>query len=373
MPARVLVAPDKFKGTLAAREAGEAIARGWRRGDPSAAVDVVPVADGGEGTVDALVAALGGSIVTARVTGPLGEAVDADFGLVQPAGAPLGVVEMASASGLSLVPENARDPIRATTRGTGELILAAAARGVRRVLVCVGGSATNDGGAGMAQALGFRLLDAGGADLAPGGGELRRLDRIDASGVAAAIGPIRFEAAVDVDNPLIGPTGASAVYGPQKGASPRDVETLDRALERFAAVVRRDLGVDVARMAGAGAAGGLGAGLVAFLEATLRPGAEVVMEAIGLEARIRASDLVVTGEGSFDAQSLHGKAPSAVLEAAARAGVAAIVFCGRADTRPEGVEVHSLVERFGERAAVERTAACLEQLAADVAAERREE
>jgi glycerate kinase len=370
---RVLVAPDKFKGTLAAPEAGEAMARGWRRGDPSAIVLVVPVADGGEGTMDALVAGLDGLVTDRRVTGPLGEPVDAAFGLVHATDDLLGVVEMARASGLALVPQDRRDPTRTTTRGTGELILAACRGGAGRVLVCVGGSATNDAGAGMAQALGFRLMDADGADLGPGGAELLRLDRIDAAGVDPAIRRVRFEAAVDVDNPLTGPAGASAVYGPQKGADQEDVEELDRALSRFAFVVRRDLGTDVDHIPGAGAAGGLGAGLVAFLGATLRPGVDVVIEAIGLEKRIRAASLVVTGEGSFDAQSLRGKAPQGVLRAAERAGVSAVVLCGRAAVRPPGVEVHTLVDRFGQRAAMERTEACLEELAALVAAGRRKD
>jgi glycerate kinase len=372
-PRRVLIAPDKFKGTLSALEAADATARGWRRGDPSATLQVVPVADGGEGTMDALVAALDGSAIAHRATGPLGEPVDAAFGLVHATDGLLGVVEMARASGLALVPQDRRDPTRTTTRGTGELILAACRRGAERVLVCVGGSATNDAGAGMAQALGFRLLDADGANVGSGGGELLRLDRIDATGVDPAIRTVRFEAAVDVDNPLTGPAGASAVYGPQKGAGPADVDLLDRALARFALVVRRDLGMDVDGVPGAGAAGGMGAGLIAFLGARLRPGVDVVIDAIGLEDRIRAADLVVTGEGSFDAQSLRGKAPAGVLRAAARAGVPAVVLCGRAEVRPPGVQVHTLVERCGERDAMERARSCLEELAARVAADRRED
>jgi glycerate kinase len=370
---RILVAPDKFKGTLTAGEAAAAMARGWRRGDPDASVEAVPIADGGEGTMDALVAALGGRTFDARVTGPLGEPVGAAFALLSTSVGSTGVVEMARASGLALVPDDARDPLRATTRGAGELILAACRAGAARVLVCIGGSATNDAGGGMAQALGVRLLDAEGSELRPGGAELLRLDRIDPTGMDGVVRGVRFDAAVDVDNPLTGPAGASAVYGPQKGASPEDVATLDRALERFAEIVRRDLGLDVDRLPGAGAAGGLGAGLVAFLGAALRPGVEVVMEALGLDDRIAGVDLVVTGEGSFDRQSLHGKAPAGVLRAADRAGIPTVVLCGRATVRPDHVEVHALVDRFGERAAMDRTAACLEDLAADVATSWREE
>ena len=365
---RVLVAPDKFRGTLSASDAAAAIARGWQRGDPGAAVVPLPLADGGEGTLDVLLLALHGEAIDTQVTGPFGEPVRARFGLVDVAGVPTAIVEMALASGLALVPPGAGDPKVTTTRGTGELILAAARAGARRILVTVGGSATNDAGAGMAQALGFRLLDAGGDGLGPGGAELLRLERIDGSGVEPVLADVGVVVATDVTNPLTGPEGASATYGPQKGAAPEDVELLDRALARFADVVRRDLGVDVRDLPGAGAAGGLGAGLVAFLGAKLQEGARVVMDAVGFDARLRAADLVVTGEGSFDEQSLHGKAPGAVLAAARAAGAAAVVLCGVATVAPPGIRVASMVDRFGREAAIERPSETLEALAEGVAA-----
>jgi glycerate kinase len=364
---RALVAPDKFKGTLTAEAAARAIAEGWRRSVPSAEIDVVPMADGGEGTLDALVAALGGRRHRARVTGPLGDPVEADYAVVDSPDGQLGVVEMARASGLGLVSEPRRDPRRATTHGTGELILEAARRGVPRVLVCIGGSATNDGGAGMAQALGVRLLDSQGRDLRPGGAALLDLARIDATGLDSAVAAIRFTVATDVDNPLTGPSGASAVYGPQKGASTDDVALLERALGHMAAVMYRDLGIDVREMPGAGAAGGLGAGLIAFLGAHLRPGVDVVMEAVRLSDRLQGADVAVTGEGTFDTQSMHGKAPSGVIRVAAEAGVPVVVLCGRKEIEPPDVLVVSLEERFGRQAAEERARPLLEDLAAETA------
>ncbi|HYZ10708.1 MAG TPA: glycerate kinase, partial [Actinomycetota bacterium] len=300
---RVVVAPDKFEGTLSAREAARALAAGWRRADRSAEVDEVPVADGGKGTLDALLDALGGRRERVRVTGPLGDPVEADFGLAETAGGRIAIVEMARASGIGLLSESRRDPVRATTRGTGELIAGACRHRPRRVLVCIGGSATNDGGAGMAQAVGIRLLDEEGEDLPAGGGPLRRLARIDASGLDPAVRGTEVVAACDVDNPLTGSRGASAVYGPQKGATPAQVRLLDESLGHLAAVIHRDLGLDVRDVPGAGAAGGLGAGLVAFLGARLRPGFEVVAAALDLDRRLDGADVAVTGEGSYDAQS----------------------------------------------------------------------
>jgi glycerate kinase len=284
-------------------------------------------------------------------------------------GALVAVVEMSRASGLQLLEEARRDPRRATTRGTGELLLAAC-RESRDVLVCIGGSATNDGGAGMAQALGARLLDASGRDLGPGGEALLDLASIDVTGLDASVREARVRVACDVDNPLTGPNGASAVYGPQKGATAQDVLVLDRALGRYADVIGRDLGVDVRDLPGAGAAGGLGAGLVAFLGAELRPGVDVVMDAVGFSSRLERADLAVTGEGKLDAQSLHGKVPAGVMRRAREAGREVLILCGRSDVRPEGVRVESLVERFGERRAMAEAGPRLEELAALVAAER---
>lgn len=360
---RVLVATDKFKGTLSAEQAGRAIAAGWRRSFPEADLRVVPMADGGEGTLDALVSGLGGERRRAKVSGPLGDPVLAEFGMA----GELGIVEMARASGLGLLAPTRRDPKRTSTRGTGDLILSACLAGSRRVLICIGGSATNDGGAGMAQAVGIRLLDFEGHDLAPGGAALLQLARIDMTSLDGSVKSASLVVASDVDNPLVGPSGASAVYGPQKGASEEDVVILDRALRHFAAVVHRDLGLDLRDVPGAGAAGGLGAGLIAFLGARLRPGVEVVIEALDLRNEIARSDLVVTGEGRFDEQSLRGKVAHGVLNAAREAGVEAIVLCGERRIEQPGIRAFSMAERFGLEPALERPAQLLEELAADVA------
>jgi glycerate 2-kinase len=364
---RVLVAPDKFRGTLTAPEAARAIAAGWRRARPGDHPTEVPLADGGEGTLDALLAALGGERRTATVTGPLGEPVEADFGLVEGPDGTTAVVEMAAASGLALVPEGRRDPLRATTQGTGELILEACRAGGRLVIVCIGGSATNDGGAGMARALGVWFLDAAGRELEPGGAALARLDRVDASGLAPEVRGVRVVVASDVDNPLTGPQGASTVYGPQKGASPDDVRTLDAALVRYGEVLARDLGADVAGRPGAGAAGGLGAGLMAFLGAELRPGIEVVMEAVRFDERLASSDAVVTGEGKLDRQSLRGKTVGGVVERARPRGVPVGVVCGQAEVGIDGVRVVTLVEIAGPERALSDAAAAAEQAAAELA------
>ncbi|MGE5529189.1 MAG: glycerate kinase, partial [Patescibacteria group bacterium] len=261
----IILAPDSFKGSLSARQAAEAMAAGARRAFPDAVLTLVPMADGGEGTAEALLDATGGEKREITVCGPAGRPVRAFYGLL--GDGKTAVLEMASASGLNLVPAGERNPLHTTTRGTGELILAALDAGARRVLIGIGGSATNDGGAGLAQALGYRLLDGDGRDLPPGGAALARLARLEAYGADPRLGSVEFVAACDVTNPLLGPEGASAVYGPQKGATPAMVAELDHALARFAEVVRRDLGLDVADMPGAGAAGGLGAGLVAFCRA----------------------------------------------------------------------------------------------------------
>jgi glycerate 2-kinase len=302
---RVVIAPDKFKGSLTASEAAEAMARGVDRAAPGATIDRVPMADGGEGTVAALVAATGGSFREATVHGPMGEPVTARFGLL--GDGRTAAIEMASASGLVLVPADQRNPLVATTRGTGELLLAAIAAGARRVIVGIGGSATNDGGAGLGQALGFRLLDEQGHELGPGGGELHRLARIDASDRRPELDGIEVAVACDVTNPLCGPRGASAVYGPQKGATPAMVAVLDTNLAHFAAIVERDLGVSIRDIPGSGAAGGLGGGLVAFAGGRLEPGINLVIDAVDLRSRLAGADLCLTGEGALDDQSAFGK------------------------------------------------------------------
>jgi glycerate 2-kinase len=319
---RFVAAPNPFKGSLGAPAAAATMACGVRDAVPGAEVIEVPVADGGEGTVEALVAARGGELVTVPARGPLGEPVYATFGLID--GGRTAVVELAAASGLPLVPPDRRDPRVTTTHGFGELLEAARRRGVSRIIAAVGGSATNDAGAGMAQALGFRLLDAGGRELPPGGLALARLARIDASAVDPAWREIDIEVAVDVTNPLTGPEGASAVYGPQKGATPEIVRELDAALSRFAEVV----GHEIADRPGAGAAGGAGAGLLHFLGARLTRGAPLVVDASGLDRALVGARAVLTGEGRVDAQSAYGKGPVEVARRARAAGVETILIAG---------------------------------------------
>jgi glycerate kinase len=366
---RVVVAPDKFKGTLTAAEAARAISAGWGSADPTAELDEVPVADGGEGTLETLVAALGGRVERARVSGPLGDPVEAEFGLAHSVDGVVAVVEMARASGLRLISELERDPMRASTRGTGELMLEAARHRPARMIVCIGGSATNDGGAGMAQALGAHLRDESGRDLPPGGAALRELFSIDTTLIPPEVRDVDILVATDVDNPLAGPQGASAVYGPQKGVGPEQVAVLDEALRHFAAVILRDLGIDVRDVPGAGAAGGLGAGLIAFLGARVRPGFDVVADAVGLAERLERADVAVTGEGSFDAQTERGKAPAGVLRMAGEAGCRAVVIAGDVvGARPPADLVYSLTERSGSReGAMTRAGPLLEDAAADAA------
>ncbi|WP_165224431.1 glycerate kinase family protein [Aquisphaera insulae] len=330
---RLVIAPDKFKGSLSAPEAAEAMARGVAAVNPDATIDRVPMADGGEGTVTALVAATAGRTRQATVAGPLGEPVRAVYGIL--GHGRTAVLEMAAASGLSLVPMARRDPTRSSTRGTGELIRHAISQGATRIILGIGGSATNDGGAGLGQALGFRLLDSDGEELAPGGGDLGRLDRIEAPDASPIADGVEILVACDVTNPLCGPRGASAVYGPQKGATPEMVERLDRNLSRLADVVARDLNVDIREIPGAGAAGGLGGGLVAFAGGRLQRGVDLVIEAVRLRDRLQGADLCLTGEGALDAQSAFGKTAVGVSSLAREMGIPAIALAG---TIGEGAE-----------------------------------
>lgn len=323
---RIVIAPDSFKESASAAAVAEAIAAGWRRVMPGAELVLVPMADGGEGTVDALVAATGGHTRTVRVTGPLDAPVDAVYGVLGDGAT--AVIEMAAASGLALLAPERRDPRHTTTRGTGELIRDALEQGARRMIVGIGGSATNDGGAGMARALGYRFLDADGHDLPEGGAALAQLDRIDASGKHPGLEACKFLVACDVTNPLCGPNGASRVFGPQKGASEAVAEALDAALARFGAVVERALGVAVCDVPGAGAAGGLGAGLLAFAGARLVPGVDLVADAAGLADAIENASLVITGEGRLDGQTAGGKTPLGVARLAARRGVPVVALAG---------------------------------------------
>jgi glycerate kinase len=320
---KIVVAPNAFKGSLPAPAAAAAIAQGVRETFPDAEVVEVPVADGGDGTVEALLAAGHGSRRSVDVEGPLGSPVTAVYGLI--AGGRTAVVELASTSGLALMPRAQRDPRRASTYGFGQLLQAVYELGVAEIIAGIGGSATNDGGAGMAQAIGFRLLDAEGRELPRGGAALAGLERI-VPPPSTRSWSIRV--ACDVQNPLTGPEGASHVYGPQKGADPAAVRELDAALVRFAIVIHRDLGIDVAGMPGGGAAGGTGAGLVAFAGAALVEGAPLVVQASGLDEALRGADLVITGEGRVDGQTAFGKAPAEVARRAQRAGVPTLLIAG---------------------------------------------
>ena len=323
---RILIAPQSLKGSLTAAEAGAAIAQGVHTIYPKAEIEVVPVADGGEGTVQALVDASGGTIIQKTVTGPLGEPVPAFFGLM--GDGITAVIEMAACAGLPLVPLEKRDPRITTTYGVGELIMAALEYGSRHFIIGIGGSATNDGGAGMAQALGATLLNVQGTEITRGGAALTTLTHISTSSMDTRLQKCTIEVACDVTNPLCGPTGASAVYGPQKGATPEMVEELDNALAHYAQIIEQDLGMSIGEAPGAGAAGGLGAGLMAFLHAKLRPGAQIVFEAVGLEEQIRKADLVISAEGQIDAQTAYGKSVGAVAEIAKRYGLPVLAFAG---------------------------------------------
>jgi len=331
---KVLVAPCTFKGSLSARRAAAAIARGLAAAGLETAE--LPLSDGGEGLVDCFLALPGAERVEIEATGPMGRPVPAAYALLFPSPKPkaqspkpsVAVIEMAASSGLPLVPEAERNPMLATTRGFGELIRDAARRGARSLILGIGGSATVDGGSGMAAALGVRLLDDRGRALADGGGALEKLSRIDAGGLDPAVRALDIKVACDVDSPLLGPTGAARMFGPQKGATPEMVERLEAALARLADRIRLDLGREVAALPGAGAAGGLGAGLVAFLGARLVPGADLVMDALGFDQRLRSARCLVTGEGALDAQSLRGKAPVAAARRAARAGAPAVALVG---------------------------------------------
>jgi glycerate kinase len=322
----ILLAPQEFKGSLTAIEAVAAMAAGVARAVPDAAIDRAPVADGGPGTVAALVAAAGGEERRARCRDPLGRPIEAAFGLLD--GGHTAVIEMAAAAGLTLLRPSELDPLRAGAEGVGDLIRAALDAGATRLVIGLGGSATNDGGAGMARTLGARLLDADGRDLPPGGAALASLARIDCSGLDPRLAGVSVTGATDVRNPLCGPEGASAVYGPQKGATPEQVRQLDAALARYAEIIARDTGVEVREQLGAGAAGGLGAGLLAFLHAELRPGFDLVAGITDLERRIAAADLVLTGEGRLDGQSLYGKTTVGVARLARRHGVPVVALCG---------------------------------------------
>ncbi len=337
---KIVIAPDSYKENLTALEVATEIEAGFREVFPDAEYVKLPVADGGEGTVAAMVDATGGRRVEVVVTGPLGEPVVACYGLTGDGNT--AIIEMSAASGLALVPPHLRNPWKTTSYGTGELVTAALDSGVNHLIIGIGGSATNDGGAGMLQALGVKLLDLSGREIGFGGGKLANLDHIDISGMDVRLKSCRIDAACDVNNPLTGPKGASAVFGPQKGATPEMVAGLDTNLIRYASVINRDLGVRVESVPGAEAAGGMGAALLAFLDAQLRPGIEIVMEAVGLEAAVQDADLVITGEGRIDSQTIHGKTPIGVARMAKRFGKPVIGIAGCLSTDAGVVHAHGI-------------------------------
>ena len=323
---RILIAPDKFKGALSAREAAEAIAAGLRDVLSGANIDIVPMADGGEGTADVISNALGAQWVECGAHDPLGRQINARYGWIEKQ--KLAVMEMSEAAGMRRLPETLRDPSIATTFGVGEMILYAHRRGAAQILIGLGGSATNDGGFGMARAMGFRFFDAKRAhELRTGIGKLINLAQIDKP---QHLSLPKILAAVDVKNPLLGVNGATRVFGPQKGVTPDKIEMFEEALTRLADIVTNEFGVDYRNQAGAGAAGGLGFGLMSFCGAKIRPGFEIVAEAIGLESKMKDVDLVITGEGSLDGQTLEGKTPAGVAQLARKLRKRVFAFVGRA-------------------------------------------
>ncbi|MBL4981550.1 glycerate kinase [Pseudomonas fluorescens] len=330
---KIVIAPDSFKDSLSAAGVAQAIAEGWAEVWPDAHVLQCPMADGGEGTVDAVLAACKGQLRRQTVRGPLGDSVEARWGWL--ADSHTAMIEMAEASGLQLVAPGQRDACSSTTYGTGELIRAALDAGAQRIILAIGGSATNDGGAGAMQALGVQLLDSERQPLPTGGLALARLAHISLEQLDPRLAQVRFEIAADVNNPLCGPHGASSIFGPQKGASPEQVAQLDAALGHFADHCAQVLPKDVRDEPGSGAAGGLGFAAKAFLAAQFRPGVEVVAELVGLDEAVRGADLVITGEGRFDAQTLRGKTPFGVARVAQRQGVPVVVIAG---TLGEGYE-----------------------------------
>lgn len=337
---KIVIAPDSFKESLTAKEVADAVERGMKQVISDAEYVKVPMADGGEGTVQSLVDATGGEIIHKQVTGPLGNLVDSFFGIL--GNERTAVIEMAAASGLHLVPIEKRNPLLTTTRGTGELIAAALDYGVDHIIIGIGGSATNDGGAGMAQALGVKLLSDDGKEIGPGGGLLHTLATINPAQLDPRLEHVKIEVACDVDNPLTGAKGASAIFGPQKGATPEMVSQLDRNLHHFATIIERNLGKNIMNLAGSGAAGGLGGGLLAFLPSELKRGVDIVIEATGLVQTVQDANLVITGEGKLDAQTIFGKTPIGVAKIAKHFGVPVIGLAGSVSADSEIVHDYGM-------------------------------
>lgn len=347
----VLVAPSGFKESMGAEEAAQAIAAGVRKAMPTARIRRAPMVDGGEGFTKAIVAATGGRLRRIAVTGPVGKPVEAFFGFMGGKESRTAVLEMAAAAGLSLVPRDLRDPTRTTSAGVGELIRAALDAGATRILIGCGDSGINDGGAGMAQALGARLLDAEGREIGHGGGDLARLAEIDVGGLDPRLARVRIDVAVNWSNVLLGPRGVARVFGTQKGATPAQVEALEAGLETYAALIRDTLGHDIGHAPGSGASGGLGTGLVAFAGATLHPRFDIVMQYLQFDALLQDADLVITAEGSLDGQSPHGKVPCEVARRAQALGVPTVALAGTigkgvTDTLDAGIDAFaSIIKR----------------------------
>ena len=369
---KIVIAPDSFKESLTALEAATAIENGMKKILPEASFIKVPMADGGEGTVQSLVDATGGKIFTKTVTGPLGTPVDAFFGIS--GDEKTAVIEMAAASGLHLVPPGERNPLVTTTRGTGELIAAALGHGVEHIIIGIGGSATNDGGAGMARALGIKLLDSDGKEIGDGGGALNSLAAVNMDGIDKRLESVKIEVACDVDNPLTGIRGASHIFGPQKGATQEMVEVMDNNLHHFADIIRTDLGKDIEHVSGAGAAGGLGGGLMAFLSAELKRGVDIVLEATTLETHLLDANFVITGEGKIDGQTIFGKTPIGVAKTAKRHNVQVIAIAGNVSSDSEVVHEHGIDAVFSIvpgvitlEDALENASTYVERIAANIA------
>ncbi|MCY8498594.1 glycerate kinase [Bacillus atrophaeus] len=370
---KIVIAPDSFKESLSALEAAHAIERGFKTVFPDAEYRKLPMADGGEGTVQSLIDSTNGWIKEQVVTGPMGEQVKAFFGMM--GDGKTAVIEMAAASGLHLVPVDKRNPLVTTTRGTGELIAAALDAGAERLIIGIGGSATNDGGAGMIQALGGRLLDDSGRELGAGGGALSQLASIDVSGLDSRLQNVKLEVACDVDNPLTGPRGASAVFGPQKGATDDMVGVLDQNLAHFADVAEKVLGSTYRETEGAGAAGGLGWSLLVFLHADLKRGIDIVLEAVDFENEVQDADLVITGEGRIDSQTIYGKTPIGVAKVAKSYDVPVIGIAGSVSQDSDAVYQHGIDALFSIvpgvvslEDAFEHAAEYMERTARDIAA-----
>lgn len=342
---KVVIAPDSFKESMTAKEAGESIKRGIEKVFKDSECIVVPMGDGGEGTLQSLVDATSGELVYLDVLGPLGKKTKAYYGIS--GDGERAFIEMAVASGLQLVPRDERNPLITTTYGTGELIKGALDKGVKNILVCIGGSATNDGGAGMIQALGARLLDSEGKEIGFGGGELHKIKNIDLSSLDKRIEDVSIEVACDVNNPLLGERGASRIFGPQKGADKETVEILEENMAHYAKVIEEELGIKVNGIPGGGAAGGLGMALMAFLKGKLSPGIDLVIQYTDLENKIKGAELVITGEGSMDSQTNYGKTPIGVSKVAKKYGIPVIAFAGRIGEGIEGLYENGISSVIG--------------------------